>query len=291
MSEAKDLIARAEKKAQPASGLMKWLTGGDSYRLEEASDLYVEAANLYRLSKELSAAGDTFWKAAECQVEAGNEDEAGNTFVEAYKCYKGANPERACEALERAIAIFTRKGQFRRGAYFKFELAEVQETDLQDYGRARENYELAGDWYMQDQALALSNKAYIKCADLNALDEKYLAAAELYRKIISNSVGNRLSQWSLRDYYLKLCLCFLAASDTVAAEKTLQEALQEDSSFHGSREHDLLAAIIEDVKQGDVEAFSNHVFEFDKFSKLDKWKTTVLLRVKTSITEVEDDLL
>ncbi|AET41032.1 alpha-soluble NSF attachment protein SEC17 Ecym_7184 [Eremothecium cymbalariae DBVPG len=291
ISEAQDLIARAEKKAQPSSGFTRWLSGGDSYRLEEASDLYIEAANLYRLSKQLDTAGDTFWKAAQCQVDASNEDEAGNTFVEAYKCYKSSNPQKACEALEKAIGIFTRRGQFRRGAYFKFELADIQEFVLQDYPKAIENFEIAGDWYLQDQALALSNKSYIRCADLKALDKNYLDAAEIYRKIIANSLGNKLSQWSLKDHYLKLILCYLAAGDTVAAEKVLQEALQEDTTFQQSREHTLLSSLIDAVKEGNIESFSSQVFDYDKFNKLDKWKTTVLLQIKDSISEAEDDLL
>ncbi|AMD20414.1 HDL330Wp [Eremothecium sinecaudum] len=290
-SEAKILIEKAEKKAQPTAGFMKWLSGGDGYRLEEAAELYVEAGNLYRLSKQLEKAGDTFIRAAQCQIDANNEDEAGNMFVEAFKCYKKSNPASACKSLDKAVDIFTRKGQFRRGAYFKYELAEIQEMDLQDYQSATNNYETAGDWYLQDQAVALSNKAFLKCADLLTLDHQHLRAAELYQKVIANSLGNRLSQWALKDYYLKVALCYLAAGDTVAAQKTVSDAKQEDPSFGASHENDFLVQIVEDVKQSDVEGFTAHVTEFDKFNKLDKWKTSVLLQIKESLAEAEDDLL
>lgn len=252
----------------------------------------MEAANLYKLRKELEAAGDLFVEAATCQIKAGSEDEAGNTFVEGFKAFKaGSSPSKACDALNKAIDIFTRRGQFRRGANFKYELAEILESDLHDYPHAIDAYEAAADWYAQDQALALANKAYLKCADLKALDAHYIEACDVYRKVIANSVGNKLSQWSLKDYYLKTALCYLAGDDQVAAQRTLDEALAEDSNFAGSREHELLGALLEACAEGDAEKFSAKVYEFDRFSKLDKWKTTVLLKIKDSIASADDDLL
>lgn len=290
-SEAREIIAKAEKKSQPTGGLLKWFSRDDSSRLEEAAELFVEAANIYRLSKQLEVAGDTFLRAAKCHLDASNDHEAGSMFVEAYKCYKSSNPSRACESLEKAIDIFTRKGQLRRGAYFKYELAEIQELDLNDCSGATKNFETAGDWYLQDQAVALANKSYLKCADLLALDKKYLQAAEIYTKVVYNSLGNRLSQWALKEYYLKLALCYLAATDIVASEKTVNEALRQDPSFENSREHTLVSDLIEDVKQGDLDAFTSHVTDFDRFTKLDRWKTTLLLQIKETISGADDDLL
>ena len=281
---------------------MKIFSGSDSSKYEEAADLCVQAATMYRLRKELASAGDAFVKAAEFQLKAGNDDEAGNTFIESYKCYKSSNGttsasptsnsiQNAATSLGRAIAIFTTRGQFRRGANFKFELGELLENDLQDYKGAMDCFETAGEWYSQDQASALTNKCLVKLAQLKALDGSYIEAADVYAKLIQNSLGNRLSQWSLKEYYLKMGLCQLAATDGVAATRTLQEARHEDSNFNGSREAILLETLIESVKEGDSEQLSQTVFEFDKFNKLDKWHTTILLKIKDSITEAEDALL
>ncbi|CDO94355.1 unnamed protein product [Kluyveromyces dobzhanskii CBS 2104] len=292
MSDVQELIAKAEKKAKPSSGFFSFLGGSDSYRYEEAADLFVEAANLYRLRKELDKAGDTFLRAAECQVKATNEDEAGNTYIEAYKCFKtGSSPSQAAESLSKSIDIFTRRGQFRRGANFKFELAELQEQQLQDFPSAIDNYEIAGDWYLQDQAVALSNKSFIKCADLKALNGDYLEATEILKKVVENSLGNKLSQWSLKEYLLKIGLCYLAAGDVVAADKSLNESQSLDSSFSQSREFELLSNLIEAVREGDPDKLSQKIYEYDRFNKLDHWKTTVLLKVKNTIVEADDDLL
>src|SRR4051812_9330456 len=44
-------------------------------------------------------------------------------------------------------------------------------------------------------------------------------------------------------------------------------------------------SILEAVEGGDVENFTNKVAEYDHLSKLDNWKTTILLRIKKSIQE------
>jgi len=56
-----------------------------------------------------------------------------------------------------------------------------------------------------------------------------------------------------------------------------------------TREHQLLADLAELVEQGDQEAFADKLFQYDQFSKLDKWKTTLLLRVKNAIEEKGED--
>ena len=283
---------QAEKKGVPSSGIKKFFGGSDSMKFEEAADLCVQAANVYRLRKQLKNAGDAFVKAADYQIQAGSEDEAGNTFVEAYKSYKSSGQaSEAVESLNKAIEIFTTKGQFRRGANFKFEMGELLENDLNDYGKAIDAYETAGEWYSQDQALALANKCLVRCADLKALNGQYLEACDVYAKLIKNSIGNRLSQWSLKDYFFKMGLCQLAATDSVAASRTLQEGKREDSNFAESREAQLLQDLIACIAEGDGEQLSEKVFNFDRFNKLDKWKTTILLKVKETIAQADDDLL
>ncbi|CCK71029.1 alpha-soluble NSF attachment protein SEC17 KNAG_0F03670 [Huiozyma naganishii CBS 8797] len=292
MSDPVELLARAEKKGVPSSGLKKFFGGSGSYKFEEAADLCIQAANVYKLRKQLQPAGDAFVKAAQYQIQAGNEDDAGNVYIDAYKSYKAANsPRDAVTSLDIAIGIFTKRGQFRRGANFKFELGEVYETDLHDYAAAIDAYETAGEWYAQDQAMALANKSYLKCADLKALDNRFMDASELYSKLIANSMGNRLSQWSLKEYYLKKGLCQLAATDSVAARRTLQEGQQEDPNFADSREFTLLQNLVEAYDENDTERLSSVAFDYDKFSKLDKWKTTILLKIKETIAKAEDDLL
>ena len=43
--------------------------------------------------------------------------------------------------------------------------------------------------------------------------------------------------------------------------------------------------ILEAVEQNDVEFFTTQVYEFDKLTKLDNWRTTILLRIKKGIVD------
>lgn len=292
MTSAQELLAQAEKKGQPPSGFGKFFGASESERYESAAELCVQAATQFRLSRDLAGAGGALLRAAEFQERAKNEDEAGSTLVEAFKCFKSAErASDAAKALERAVGIFAARGQFRRAANFEFELGELRETEGLDLEAAMTAFETAGEWYAQDQSTALANKCFVRCADLKALQGDYLSASALYNRLVKSSMGNRLSQWSIKEYLLKQGLCELAATDAVAAQRTVHEGSREDPNFAGSREAILLQDLIDCVNEQDVEGLSNKVFEYDRFAKLDKWKTTILLKIKESIGEGSDDLL
>ena len=67
-------------------------------------------------------------------------------------------------------------------------------------------------------------------------------------------------------------------------------APSQDVSFSDTRECTLLKELLDAVDEADVEKFTNAVFEFDQISKLDKWKTTILLRIKTHLNDMEGDM-
>ena len=56
-----------------------------------------------------------------------------------------------------------------------------------------------------------------------------------------------------------------------------------DPAFPGSRERDVLEKCARAMEDGDGDAFSRAVAEFDSMSRLDAWKTTVLLKAKKRI--------
>ena len=55
--------------------------------------------------------------------------------------------------------------------------------------------------------------------------------------------------------------------------------------------HRFIKALVLAVEESDVEAFSTALQEFDRMTKLDEWKTSLLLRVKKTIESEEDDYL
>jgi len=135
----------------------------------------------------------------------------------------------------------------------------------------------------------LANKLYLKVADLAAIEGDYYKAIENFEKVATSAVSNNLMKWSVKDYFLKSGICLLAVGDMVAVNRAYEKYRDMDPTFASTREHQLLVDLAEAVDQGDQEAFADKLFQFDQMSKLDKWKTTILLRVKNAIEEKGED--
>ncbi|KAK6430846.1 vesicular-fusion protein S17 [Oleoguttula sp. CCFEE 5521] len=283
------LLQKADKAAASAGSGFSFF-GGRSEKLENAADLYTQAANAFRMQKSGKEAGQAFEKAASIQSSKLNEpDDAANSLTEAFKAYKKDEPEDAARVLEQAISHYTSKGNFRRAAGHKQNLAELYETELGDNKRAADAYETAAGWYETDNAEALANKLYLKLADLSALAGDYQKATSNYERISKSAINNNLMKWSVKEYLLKAGICHLASGDTIATNRALESYRDLDPSFAGTREHQLLVDLSEAVEAGDQEVFADKLFQYDQMSKLDKWKTTLLLKVKEGIEEKGED--
>ena len=74
----------------------------------------------------------------------------------------------------------------------------------------------------------------------------------------------------------------------MATKRALAAYVELDPSFAATREHNLLADLLAAVEQGDQEMFSDKLFQYDQMSKLDRWKTKILLRIKDAIQSGEE---
>jgi alpha-soluble NSF attachment protein len=135
----------------------------------------------------------------------------------------------------------------------------------------------------------LANKLYLKVADLSALEGDYYKSIEHFEKVAATSVTNNLMKYSVKEYFLKSGLCLLAVGDMVATNRALDKYRDMDPTFTSTREHQLLVDLSETVEAGDQEAFADKLYQYDQISKLDKWKTTILLRIKNAIEEKGED--
>ena len=103
------------------------------------------------------------------------------------------------------------------------------------------------------------------------------------------SIANNLMKYSVKDYFLKAGICHLATADMVSAQRALDKYRDMDPTFTSTREHQLLVDLSETIQAGEPEKFSEVLFAYDRMSKLDSWKTTLLLRIKGQIEEVDED--
>lgn len=288
MSDPRELIQEAEKLLKPQGWFLLVISGSSQYsRQEEASDLYVQAGNQYLLNRDFANAATQFVKASEIQKELRNDNDMANYLIEAYKSYKFVSPQDAISCLSKAIDIYSaRNGQFRRAANCSMDLGSLYES-IPDLEKAAQAYEKAGQLYTVDHAEALSSKAYTSCADLYASSGQYSKAIEYYDSVSKVNVHLSLTSWKLKEYYLKIILCCLCLDDIVEARNKLQSF---SGDWENTREFKFVQDILEAIEQGDVQAFTDTVFNFDQFSKLDKLKTQLLLKIKQTVERDDDDL-
>jgi len=291
MSDPRALLQQAEKVERSASGgFLSSLLGSRGSKLELAADLYTQAANAFRVQRQGSEAGQAFEKAAEIQFQMGEHDDVANTMVEAYKSYKNQEPVKSAKCLMKAIEHYSVRGNLRRAAQHQQNLAELLERDVGDIPGAIRAYMTAGEWYQTDQAAASACKPYLKAAELSAIKEDYVMATKSYEIVAKIYAENDALKWSLKDVFLKGGLCYLAMNDMVAAKRALESFISRDNTFSATREYQLLGDILQAVETRDSELFEEKVFSYDQLSKLDNWKTTILLRIKNTIQTEEEDL-
>ncbi|KTW25643.1 hypothetical protein T552_03503 [Pneumocystis carinii B80] len=284
MSDPVSLLLKADKKSSGHGGILSFF--GNKY--SEAAELYIEAANGFRLKKKGKEAGEALEKAALMQLKMEERDDAANTLVEAYKSYRKTDPIDAARVIESAIEMFTIRGNFRRAASYKMDVASLYELELMDSQKALESYDEAGEWYSNDQAEALANKAFLKVGEIAALNEQYPLAIRKFEDVARKSINNNLMKWGVKDCLFKAGLCHLNSGDMVATRRALEHYIDLDITFQSTREYKLLEDILEAIESGDSDLFTEKIREYDQLSKFDKWKTTLLLRIKKSINEEPD---
>lgn len=71
----------------------------------------------------------------------------------------------------------------------------------------------------------------------------------------------------------------------MSARRNLSRYGQTDTTFASTREAKFINVLLEALEQGDEEAFTQAVFEYDQVTKLDNWKTAILLKIKKGIQQ------
>lgn len=278
-----ELFAQAEKRLKGGFSFF-----GGTAKFEDAVELYTRAGNAYKISKNWDKAGGAFTKAAECHLKLQSNHEAAQSYISASLCYKKTNITTAVMCMKQGIEFYTEQGRFSIAAKHQKELAELYE-DQSDLDNAIAAYQTAADFYEGENSSTAANQCLLKVALFSAQLERFDKAIELYEQIAAGSIDNNMLKWSVKDHFLRAGLCHLAKGDVVAAERAVERYMDMDATFSSQRECKFLQDLVAACKNYDVEAFTNAVVEFDSISKLDSWKTSILLKVKNSIKE-EDTL-
>ncbi|XP_003758183.2 beta-soluble NSF attachment protein isoform X2 [Sarcophilus harrisii] len=289
--EAVQLMAEAEKRVKSSHSFLRGLFGGNT-RIEEACEMYTRAANMFKMAKNWSAAGNAFCQAAKLHMQLQSKHDSATSFVDAGNAYKKADPQEAINCLNAAIDIYTDMGRFTIAAKHHITIAEIYETELVDIEKAIAHYEQSADYYKGEESNSSANKCLLKVAAYAAQLEQYQKAIEIYEQVGANTMDNPLLKYSAKDYFFKAALCHFIV-DELNAKLALEKYEEMFPAFTDSRECKLLKKLLEAHEEQNSEAYTEAVKEFDSISRLDQWLTTMLLRIKKSIQgdgEVDGDL-
>uniref|UniRef100_A0A8C9TXQ8 NSF attachment protein beta n=1 Tax=Scleropages formosus TaxID=113540 RepID=A0A8C9TXQ8_SCLFO len=284
--EAIQLMAEADKKVKSSGSFLGGMFGGN-HKVEEACEMYARAANMFKMAKNWSAAGNAFCQAAKLHMQLQNKHDSATSFVDAGNAYKKADPQEAINCLNAAIDIYTDMGRFTIAAKHHITIAEVYESELVDIEKAIAHYEQAADYYKGEESNSSANKCLLKVASYSAQLEQYQKAIEIYEQVGTNTMDNPLLKYSAKEYFFKAALCHFIVDELNAKVGTCVLIL---TSFSDSRECKLLKKLLEAHEEQNSEAFTEAVKEFDSISRLDQWLTTMLLRIKKTIQGDAGDL-
>eukprot|EP00093_Oithona_nana_P001645 01645.XXX_5544_7501_1 [CDS] Oithona nana genome sequencing. len=277
------LVQEAEKKLNSSKSFLGGLFGGAN-KQDEALECYGRAANLFKMAKKWSQAGQTFVTVATHHAKLGNKHDSATNYVDAANCYKKSDPKEAVNCLSKAIDIYTDMGRFTIAAKHHQTIAELYESDIADLERAMQHYEKSADYFRGEESNSSANKCMLKVAQYAAQLENYERAITIYEQVAASALESSLIKYSAKDYFFRAALCHLCV-DVVNAQHACSRYEEQFPAFCDSREVKLVKALIKHLEDEDVEAFTNEVQKYDQISRLDQWFTTILLRIKKQMPD------
>lgn len=281
-TRALDLLKKAD------AALKRFSLFSSSTKYEDAVDCYLKAANNFKMAKKWQEAGDAYNKCAECHIKLKSTHEAATYFVHAADMYKRVDPAAAISHYRHAITMFCEIGRFNSAAKHAEMIGELYEGDA-NLEEAITYFQQAADYYAGEDATTREGKCKNKVAKHSASLSRYDVAYRNFEELGSKALESNLLKFNAKKHFLHAGFCLLARGDVVASKQGVERYIEMDYTFRDSREHKLLAALVDAYEGFDVDAFADELFSYDTVSKLDPWETSILLRVKNSIQEAGDD--
>jgi len=284
--KAKALVADADKKLSSKPGFLGGLFGGSS-KQDEGLEMLGRAANLFKMAKKWNEAGNTFCKIANHHISQGNKHDAATNFVDSANCFKKNDPKQAASSLQKAIDIYTDMGRFTIAAKHHQTIAELFESQTAELDKAMQHYEQAAEYFRGEESHSSANKCMLKVAEYAATLENYEKAIKIYEQVAAASLENNLLKYAAKEHFFRASLCHLCI-DCLNAQHAVQKYEEQYPAFGDSREAKLIKTVCTEIENQDIDAFTAAVKYYDSISRLDAWYTTLLLRVKKSLSEPED---
>ena len=286
------LIRKAESKLSP--GFFGKIFSNEQIRLEEATQLYESAANMYKLNKEWEKAGKCFEKCAE--LDKKTQTEPSQHYKEASHCFSFVDKERSIKNLEDCVKAYEKKGKYQQAGKITQEMAHDLEVEL-DYEKAIEKYKLAADYYSMESknTKSLEQACLLKQADLMCISnhkDMLEKVPLIYEKLGMEYLTVPLLKSGAKDLFFKCIVVFLVKKDDVTADIYLKKFLNEDPTFDDTRESKFLQEAIKCIGEPpDPEGFKKAVADYKSYRDLDKWKLNMFAAVLKGIEAPDNEFL
>ncbi|KGG51848.1 hypothetical protein DI09_25p80 [Mitosporidium daphniae] len=310
----KALLAQAEAKfnSSKKSSITWWISSLFSTRMseednvEQAAELFGQAANRFKIDKLWNDAGSAFLRMATCSSIIGERDDELSALVSAASCFKKSEfPQKAIDPLTTASLGYLERGRLHTAARQFRDLGELYEIlagkpiESGDYFtpssepfflKAIEFFQKSSDLFLGEDAIATSNACLIRVGMLAALCKDFPLAVRTFEEMARQSISQALAKWSVKEHLFRASLCMLASRDydlTSIERAHTSEYITLDSGFSMSLECAFVAVFISSDFEDDLESFNAIVSEFDKMSPFDAWKSALLLLIKQRFDETE----
>lgn len=122
-----------------------------------------------------------------------------------------------------------------------------------------------------------------KWADLSVITEDKKQVAKIiktYDKIGKKYLSQPLIKSSAKDYFFKVCLCFLVNNDMPGAKRSIENYTYEDPNFDTSKQKDLLDDIVRAIDIGDGVELAKVIGKYSQTWQLDKVTVKLLADIK-----------
>lgn len=274
-----DLVAQAEKKLKSFS-----FFGGN--KMETAMELYDKAAAQFKIAKQWDDAGDAYIKVAELAEKTKQDHEALTAYGNAAKAYKNGNTKEAIKTFRIAAEMHMEANQFQRAAKLYNEIGALEEKNMNIKGSIKA-YTDAADCFSSEGAGSSESAALIKVAELCSGQEDFARAIQIYEKVSATALENTLLKYSVKDYFFKSLLCQMVVCARDDDMKVLEDKIEQYKDMHPAFDGDRTCKLIEQCSKAfednDIEAFTDHVYKYDRIAKLNNATASLLLMVKQEL--------
>ena len=217
-SKAVELEKRAAKtqKGSFFGNMMK----GKQDRADDAKELYLQAANCYKLQDDIESALRCYLKCIECEE---SEQDAAPHYRAAADCVKESDMDMYMKYTQKALDLYSLAGRISTSATMAKDCAQMMEENY-NFEEAIVMYQKAAQLYGMDNQSTQSSQMAVKALDLKIASKQWDQLPDIinqYNKIAKKYLAVPILKSSAKQFLFMHTLCFLAMDDMVGAKKAI----------------------------------------------------------------------